>query len=658
MNSYDENLHSTVVASLQGLELAQKSMKSKLDASIFTLYYTEGARITAGEKLDDANDRYLFQQKVKEQAVNNGNISINLLTAANQQKKYTAQSVTNTAVCAANVQVAANAIVRLAGDTASIYSILRAADFDTEIYQLGEDAYELMNTTAYNAEKVSQAAMDASTQTAEVSSSTVADEAKSTNEAIANLLKVTSADFDAISATVAADNAALALASAAEKKAEGKLEFINVEYFATNTAYQINKKELNQNLTVVPQNLDIIPEDKRNNESYVVSFDYYKSPFRPKELPTHHKGDDTSGELPEAGYPVNDYYIMLVKDSKKLTFSNSNAESLLLKGSSNRYLQVDGAPPHPRDEKTSQTIFIQQLLDSDGDSMELGQKYVVFVLTVFTEEYKKAINNFDDYLSAPSATFKLTNRLSSPKPDKNNIIIKDKHLVFNVEHNEELPVEYRCIFLPDNKDLIKGLLSEKGLRSIEQEVQKLETIADRYDPVIAQLEAELATLNSKYNGLKLESEGLTLQIKKTPKAEREKLREHLAKIHSDIQNTHKEISKTKSALKSNKSAQARAMKSLMPAKTVKPGFFFNLKLAEQVAAANYTVAHHHHADKHFAWHARIHENTTDNFGNRLIPGKRYVPVVLSASTALEENLDQYTNSLSAYAITESFTYES
>ena len=51
MSSFNENLHATVVASLQEQEQDEKLLLSALDASIFTLYYAEGARITAAENL-------------------------------------------------------------------------------------------------------------------------------------------------------------------------------------------------------------------------------------------------------------------------------------------------------------------------------------------------------------------------------------------------------------------------------------------------------------------------------------------------------------------------------------------------------------------------------------------------------------------------------
>ncbi|HET6991709.1 MAG TPA: hypothetical protein VFJ43_10315, partial [Bacteroidia bacterium] len=159
MNSYNDNLHSAVVTSLQTQELNQKQLKSDWNASMFTLYHAEGATITAEEKL--ITDTGTLEQKtaVYQQAVANSNISINLLSSATQANSYLGQSVTNTAVAAANVQVASNAIVKLASDMGSIFSIVNAADFDTDIYKLSQDAKRLINDTAYLAEVASDIAM-------------------------------------------------------------------------------------------------------------------------------------------------------------------------------------------------------------------------------------------------------------------------------------------------------------------------------------------------------------------------------------------------------------------------------------------------------------------------------------------------------------------
>jgi len=62
----------------------------------------------------------------------------------------TSNSHTNT-----QVQVIKNAILVLASATGSIYSIVSAADYGSEIYRQAKKAYELTVKIAYHAEKVS-----------------------------------------------------------------------------------------------------------------------------------------------------------------------------------------------------------------------------------------------------------------------------------------------------------------------------------------------------------------------------------------------------------------------------------------------------------------------------------------------------------------------
>ena len=58
MSSYNENLHSTVVASLSDQEAEVQNIEAQRDASMFTLYYAQGARITASGQLDLAKEKY------------------------------------------------------------------------------------------------------------------------------------------------------------------------------------------------------------------------------------------------------------------------------------------------------------------------------------------------------------------------------------------------------------------------------------------------------------------------------------------------------------------------------------------------------------------------------------------------------------------------
>ncbi|MBL7726629.1 MAG: hypothetical protein JNM68_03040, partial [Dinghuibacter sp.] len=505
MNAYNENLHANVVTSLQNMEQELKTVSSASNAAMFTLYYAEGATITAMEKLSAAKDSQSFQENVKTQAVKNNNLSNNLLASATQAGAYLKQSVSNTSVAAANVQQAANAIVRLSSDIGSIYNIVQAANADTDIFNQAREANQLIKKTAYDAEIASQTAMEASIFTSKVSGNVVLDKAKSTNAAVGDLLKTTSTDFDNISQTVSDDNAALASASASEKLAEGVFEDSNTVTGSTASAYKLTNRELNNNLVAKP-----VPGQE--STSFMVSFNTIRSPFFERST--------------KPLYPVQNYYLIVAKEKQKTTFTMSNAENIIQNLPTQCInLQMDKIPFFiPGSEYKAQFDFLAitgadgntyALRDSDGDAITTGVDYVVFLLAVYHEDYKKKLNTFDDYLSAPSALFTFTNYLAIAKitsfPAANLLPPLEDINIFQssttvaasngaptigiaVSENADFSgqVEYRCILLPANNNLgLSGMANMESLAELDDEIKKLEVIASELDPQIAATEDRL-----------------------------------------------------------------------------------------------------------------------------------------------------------------------
>ena len=490
MNSYNENLNSVVVTSLQSQSLEEKSIYSKQNASMFTLYYAEGATISAEEKLTADTVVLGIKKNTMVEAVKNTNLSNNLLASATQANQYYKQSINNMAVCAANIQVAANAIVRLASDVGSIFSIVHAADRNSDIFFDTNKVRALIDATAHSAEVASKLAMETSAYTSEVSVPTLFDKSKSANSAINNLLQITTTDFNNISTTVNADNANLALLSAKEKVAEGILEDISIDYKATKEAYNSTNSELNLDLWIT--------KTPMSDTMYFVSFNQIDNPFDKVET-------------------IQDYHLIIVKDSKKATFSMSSAESIRMTGDTYQYIEVS-SPNLNGVYGTSIDFFNyfnlsdisdpSPVIDSDGEKVALGMKYVVFVMAVYTDAYKREINNFEDFLSAPSREFTLTNTLTAvdestiqvndiPQENKTEEDIKIE-LDFKYDHHETLKIEfdfteqisnssgytqkltfttpqgvlnfdpeYRCIFLP--KLTYPDLLTTRSLKKILKE---------------------------------------------------------------------------------------------------------------------------------------------------------------------------------------------
>ncbi|WP_298507603.1 hypothetical protein [uncultured Kordia sp.] len=583
MSSYNENLHSSVVTSLDAQELELQTVEANLETSMFSLYYAQGARITTAEELEVTTAKYAFQKKVYEQAIIDSDLSTNVLQSANNAKDYNNKSVSNTAVAAANVQIAANAILKLASDAGSIFSIVNAADFDTDIYAQSNKAYVLMNDTAYEAEQASQHSMEASTAIAEVTTTTLADKATVTDTSIKDLLGVVTKQYDDTTALLSTQSAELATANTNEKKAEGILEDYSVSYNATKEAYILNNSELNLNLKVTT------PINVGDHDSYTVSFNNYKSPFNVKSA---------DGKDKPTGYPVENYYIMLVENSKCSTFNINDAEALVTEGYSNRYVSI--TPSEDTVNGIYQKIYISGensentpvLTDSEGESLELGKEYVVFVMAVFTNAYKKIINTFDDYLSAPSKKFVLKNQLSAANaggiqaPDTDNVIkfgvFENPSYLQDGSGTEVLKnIQYRCAFLPNDQDLVRGLLTTDELQYIDEEVKDREQLEALYNERISDIQARIDALNSQQKADKVED--TPTKDTKTTKASSKKVTKTnplsiTEKQRKDLLNLElKVLEEEKAAALANESH-------------LQPGFFFNLTVAEEIPAGSYTVA--------------------------------------------------------------------
>lgn len=659
MNSYNENLYATVVSSLRELDQKQKSAKSSLNAAMFTLYYKEAGRITATSKLKESGDVYLFQQKVKQQAVNDRNVSFNVLSAANQQKKFTAQAITNAATSAANIQVLSNAVVKLSKNVGGILTMLTSSDYGSEIYKQSRIAYDLMIDTAYDAKKLSQLGREVSTLTAAVSADEVANQAKLTDDSIAAMLAVTTSDFEAATKSLADCNEALATADVAEKQAEGDLEFINVDYFATKRAYSLNNKVLNLNLVSIALNSSDFDEDKKDNCSYLVRFNPYTAPF-----------DQTAtmlGNKPKSSSVVEDYFIMLVKESSQATFSITAAETLLLTADPSRkcYHRVENKSD---DKPMEQVFYTASLRDVDGNAIEVGTKYVAFVLVVLTDEYKKTINSYSDILSAPSVAFMLSNKLMAPK----KLSCADNVLTFEVLERASYNVEYRCMLLPNCLKGNKNMLTESGLRNIENEVELQEKMSAVYAPAIADLQKQIVSLNNSIDGLREEKSMNDAQLAVAKKDKNKENQESLAVKNADLQSqidtVLKQIEEAERELRNNKASQNKLQRAMEEKTQEQPGFFFNLMIAEQITNANYAIAKlqkevdpkdkkekSETATVQIKGTMAIHENTTDNFGNPLVSGASYIPVVLAYAN-MEDQDGQFINALSAFETTNPFIY--
>ena len=710
MNTYNDNLQAAVNASLQSQELDRKKMKSEANASLFTLYHAQGAVITAAEKRELADRALTEKKKAREDGVRNSTLSTNVLLASTQEKQYVDQSVTNSAVCAANVQVAANAVAKLASDVGAINSFANVADSHTSISKPYNDVFKLISNAAYNAEVASQTAMEAAYKTAEVSSDTVNNNATLTDASVKELLKTVTTEFNTASELVTNDNEALAEANIAYKKAKGNMDDVGAEYTATRSAYNTMNDELNLNLKVLPAS---------SGTEFLVSFEPIKYPFL-KEKDTNSQTQDIESDffdLPKPPYNtatiVDSYYAIVVKDEKKFTFSKADASRLIQLDKD----KVKGSRIHKFDNTNVNKWIILStdgLLDSDGDKYVKGNEYVVFITAKYSNDYMNYINNYEDYLSAPSFPFKTTTPLQAPDPQNfkyeevyklkkgkeievgNRVIVDfepevkitqektgvtvegDKELLknpdlsskivsakfwFSIEVDKETYMaDYRCMFLPNSRELIGDLQPVQGCCSNNYDVDIIGEINNL--PILSDL---------------LQLEGISL---KALKEELQRLKKEKG-TKKEIKEKQREINEQKKLIAEIESQMAKEQQDIenwiheshnemltinpLPANDGSSVFCFNLNLAEQVAAGNYFKMQIESkkpipinptpGQPPINFEFTFDDETTDVYGNPLISGNSYIPVVLAVPDVKEDELNWYASALSDISATSSIIYD-
>ncbi len=720
MNTYNDNLRDSIVTSLLDIEKHLKSARAKRSTSMFSLYYAEGARITANEKLALDQKKYTDLSAINVKAVSNQNLALNLLSTAQVEKELVAKSVSDTAVSAANVQIASNAILKLSSDIGSMLSIASAADYDSKIHKEIQYAKNVMDQTAFSAEDVSKKAMQASALTAKISAGKVEEKATVMDAVIKTLLEKLSGNLTSANENMVASGATLDEVTVVEKKAESDLEDANAEHESVLRSFNKNRKDLNLNLRVdvntgpanrkpkensvkqehnehlsgdnvagvvmtadgepindaivrkkgkekgkitnekgefhyrnlnLPRTLIIscdgyqslefeatknnievkLSKDEENNESaltddqFRVSFDHFESPFpEPIEKKESRRNNTETGI--HVKYPADSYQLFIVENNKKSTFSIVSAESIDIEDSHKRHDLSLSNSESGEEGPIAEVLNLSETLDADGEELEMGKEYVVFVKAILSNTYKNIVNNYEDYLSAPSAPFKLTNKLA---PANTNFKCENKEFKFAVEGYQS-NVEYRCMFLPANVSDSSGMLTLNELNTLES---KITSAVD--------LQVKNAIILVHKSAVKHLQTRLRIEQRKTEKLSGEKKIQKEKDIESITEklNTNKELLEKAIENKENNSLDVESASEMVS----KLGFVFNQMLAEQVLTGNYISVKPKKDEKELS--CPIGAETTDNFGNRLMAGTNYLPVVLTMSTVNEESKSMYQNAM-------------
>jgi len=651
MNTYNENLQSAVNKTLNALELEDKQLESKANAAKFTLYYAEGARITADDVLANDKVTYKDRSKVNIQAVINNNIATNMSESAETQKTEVEKAVGNIATAAANVEAANNAIIKLSSDVGGLLNIAMPADFKTEIHTQCEDASDLIRLTAYHSELASEYGMKASELTSEITANAVEERAKVTKTEIETLQKTAAEQFLATSKLIENDHQNISKARINEKVAEGMLVDSMTQYDSSVKAYKISNHELNYGLTV--------PKKSITDSGFKVYFNTLEPPFKFTK-PTPNSEDKFYGVK-----MVESYKIMVVPVAKKMLFNLTSAEVAL----TNKGTFLDVPIVHGV-KRYSVPISLDEIKDVDGNNLNLGDEYVVFLFIEINEDYKKLIHNFVNVLSVASSQFSIVHQLLGPKKDDISYDTSAKTISFTIDNVAKYTQDlfndkkfiYRCILLQIDNNDIMGLMNKEDLKNIEDEIRQLEKIAEEYDPKIEELTGSINAIKSK--GLALDQSIIDHEQKMKVNQQRindlKNRQSSHGKEHSKLtkqqEKNSEKLKDLNDKLSDSIDAKNSATKNIKELERGITPFFFDLDIANMVNEANYLLKGDAELQKSIAspndsnlksisCTFKILDTTTDNFGNIFDEKNTYLPAILTASTALDSVQNQYANKL-------------
>jgi hypothetical protein len=222
--NYTQELHDAVNSSNDQLIQAENKLgQAKSEAKLLLYYARENVKrnkINVGT----AKEINVKSLSLDAKSVDGVSLANNVLIAAKQSSVDTGSATSNISTTAANIQIAANAITKLASDVASILAVANASDQGSKIQASVEKAYVKVNKAAEMAEKLSLISLQATIEAAQSTASTVVTDAEQVLAAMTNLQMATSSQSNNSSEQLKAAHERLLAASKMAKSATAAYE--------------------------------------------------------------------------------------------------------------------------------------------------------------------------------------------------------------------------------------------------------------------------------------------------------------------------------------------------------------------------------------------------------------------------------------------------
>ncbi|MEO9481946.1 MAG: hypothetical protein ABJG47_00780 [Ekhidna sp.] len=612
-NAYNKELSSSIKNSNKEFIKEQYKLDHKKSASKVSLYYSHGQTEKTENSFISTKEDSLSAEALNDKTVKATNLTENVVLASKQSLQDSSSTTSNVSTAAANMQIAANAITKLASDVAALKSVAKNTANESKILKHTSKANDLIQDAAKKAEEVSLVSMQATIEAAQATASTVVTNADASLDAIKNLHSSTASNYSNLQELTVTDSENLTTARKNEKLASAKFDVTKRQDMAIKTTRgQINKVS-NHNLTMIdPQ----VKEGKNESslvsaipagDSFTISFDSYDNEDKIKDYRLIvAKYDDAEAfdiniakDLEPGTYYqfapskhgndkkrtyAHTFYLL---DAKQHAIPSHHLEVVKEEGNTWRIVDTD------KDALVLFNNVVHHLaVDYKGKPIDKGTPYVAYVYVVYKNNYQHSIDSTVGDLSQPSERLTLQEMLYVPeKVNVFNPYFNSRNLAVSfqlpIEQYEPKRLEYRIMAVE-----AKNVEAEKINKQIEKAINELEAAEYHYNAE----NNKLIQYTARYNELRLRFMSLSNQIEEQkanpdPNVDLKELIKQQGQAQSE-RDAMKELKDTQDGVTKAAKKQyqkAKTEEAEMSRKKIND-FIFDTDLMMTVTAANYYVA--------------------------------------------------------------------
>lgn len=410
-NTYSKELGSSMKNSTKEFIKEQYELDHKKSAAKISLYYAHGQTEKNQNNFKTTKQDSDASEALDSKSVKACNLAENVVIAAKQSLIDSGSATSNVSTAAANMQIAANAINKLAGDVAAMNSTAVNANNESAIQEHTARANKLTQKAAKLAEDVSLDSMQATIEASQATASTVVTNSETALEAAKNLQAATLSRYTELNQEEVTAKTNLIAAQKNEKLASANYDVSTKQDTAISNTRSIIDQVSNNNIKLVDsvvwdskhkQPQFDIPYGIGKGDSYSILWDAFRD--EKKDIKSYRlimvKMDDSEAFDINIAHKLDKGSYYSVDPSEE--GASKYHKTFYLLDSELKVLPEGDTEHRVQDDTDFSNVRNHISVDYRGRPIERGQYYVAYIYAEYNIIKQRKLDSIVGYLSQPS----------------------------------------------------------------------------------------------------------------------------------------------------------------------------------------------------------------------------------------------------------------